>query len=76
MSWGNNHGCTPKSDNSYAELDLDVDDFDLIYVYPWPDEEPVSMKVFERFAAEGAVLMTYHGGENVSFKRKKVRRRK
>ena len=36
------------------------DECDLIFAYPWPDEETVIEELFERFAADGALLLTYH----------------
>ena len=37
-------------------------EFDLIYAFPWPAEEALLPRLFERFAAVGAQLLTYHGG--------------
>jgi len=47
-----NHGADP--------LELAPDDFDVIFAYPWPDEEQLAAELFEHFAAEGAVLITHH----------------
>ena len=49
------------SPGAYEDLGLDVDDFDLIYVYPWPGEE--------RYL-KGALLLTYHGIEDLRLQRK------
>jgi hypothetical protein len=58
----------------HEELGLDPDDFDVIFAYPWPDEEILTEKLFERYARDGAVLMTYHevGGLRLRQKRNKV----
>jgi hypothetical protein len=53
---------TTEADQAYAELGLRPDDLDVIFAYPWPDEERVIRDLFERYAAVGAVLVTYHGG--------------
>ena len=45
----------------YDEMDLDIDDFDVIFAYPWPGEEGVVERLFDRFASNGALLMTYNG---------------
>ena len=47
--------------DAYAEMGLDVDDFDVIFAYPWPGEQEVVERLFDRFAADGALLMTYNG---------------
>ena len=58
------------SPGAYEDLGLDVDDFDLIYVYPWPGEERYLEDVFEHYAAKGALLLTYHGIEDLRLQRK------
>lgn len=45
----------------YDEMSLDIDDFDMIFAYPWPGEEGVVERLFDRFASNGALLMTYNG---------------
>jgi predicted O-methyltransferase YrrM len=52
------------------ELPFDPDDFDVIFAYPWPDEEDVAAVVFERYAKAGALLVTYHGGDVFRLRRK------
>lgn len=59
--------------NGYEELDLEPDDFDLVFAYPWPGEEQVIFDLFADAAATGALLLTYHGLEGVRLQRK-VRR--
>jgi len=55
---------------AYDELQLDVEDFDLIFAYPWPGEEELIDLLFERFAASGALLLTYHGMNEMRLQRK------
>lgn len=55
----------------YEELGLDPDDFDCIFAYPWPGEDDVVTAVFDRYAARGAVLLTFHGQDGVLMRRKK-----
>lgn len=50
-------------DNGYEELGLDLDDFDVCFAYPWPGEEDMIFDLFELHAAEGSLLLTYHGVE-------------
>ena len=58
------------ADNAYDELGLDPDDFDLIFAYPWPGEEDVIYRLFEHFAADGALLLTYVEFYSVRVQRK------
>jgi hypothetical protein len=51
---------------------LSTDDFDVIFAYPWPDEEGLIEALFERDAAAGEVLVTYHGGEGLRLRRKVI----
>lgn len=54
----------------YDLLDLDPDDFDVVFSYPWPGEEPFVDALFDRFAADGALLLTYLGVEDIRLMRK------
>jgi hypothetical protein len=58
------------------QLGVGPDDFDVIFAYPWPDEEEVIGGLFERHAAQGAVLLTYHGGDDLRLRRKVKRKKK
>ena len=55
---------------AYDELGIDVDDIDLIFAYPWPGEEGLIDALFEAFAADGALLLTYHGMNEIKLQRK------
>jgi hypothetical protein len=55
---------------------LAVDDFDIVFAYPWPDEEQLTDDLFERWATPGALLVTYHGGEGYRVQRKRRARRR
>jgi len=57
----------------YGELGLGPDDFDVVFAYPWPDEEQLTRSLFECHAREGALLMTYHGGDQFRLRRKTAR---
>ncbi|MBN2490001.1 MAG: class I SAM-dependent methyltransferase [Planctomycetes bacterium] len=54
----------------HDELGLDPDEVDVVYAFPWPGEEQVVTGIFERFAGEGALLVTYHGLEDIRLHRK------
>jgi hypothetical protein len=61
---------TADADRAHEELGYGPDDFDVIFAYPWPDEEHSVATLFERYAAPRALLLTYHGGEEVRLRRK------
>lgn len=57
-------------DNGYEQLGLDLDDFAIIYAYPWPGEDDFHEAVFDRYAARGALLMLFCGPHDVRLWRK------
>ncbi len=65
---------TTEGDYAYEDLELSPSDIDLIFAYPWPDEEGVTGELFEHYGGVGAVLATYHGGGDFRLRRKKRRR--
>lgn len=73
-SWGEYAWLTTDGDYAYEELGLDPDDMDIVFAYPWPDEEVVTEKLFDRYAGDGAVLATYHGGDDFRLRRKTTKK--
>jgi hypothetical protein len=67
---------TTEGDYAYEDLGLTLSDVDLVFAYPWPDEEHVVEELFERYAGTGALLATHHGGEQFRLQRKKRSRAK
>jgi hypothetical protein len=61
---------TTHDGGTQEELGLVPADFDTVFAYPWPDEERVVGELFERHAAVGAVLLTYHGNDVLRVRRK------
>ncbi|MCX5654818.1 MAG: hypothetical protein NTY65_09250 [Planctomycetota bacterium] len=55
----------------YDQMGLEINDFDVIFAYPWPGEERVIERLFKRFAANGALLMTYNDIEGIRMFRKR-----
>ena len=47
------------ADDAYDELGLDPDDFDVVFAYPWPGEEFLMTSLFEKYGAEGSLLLMY-----------------
>ncbi len=58
------------ADDAYEELGLDPDDFDVVFAYPWPGEECLIEILFEKYAAEEALLLTYNQFNSVRLRRK------
>jgi len=58
------------TDSTYDELGRDPEDFDLIFAYPWPDEERVINNLFEAYAAKGALLLTQEKFNSLRLQRK------
>src|SRR5262249_38341669 len=51
------------TDSGHHDFGLEPDDFDVIFAYPWPDEEVLTADLFEQCGRAGAVLVTYHSGD-------------
>jgi hypothetical protein len=60
--------------DAYDELEADLDDFDVVFAYPWTTEEALYCELFARGADHGAVLLTYSRTEGVRAYRKVGRR--
>ncbi len=61
----------PGGHDGHALLDLDVDDIDVVFAYPWPGEEDIVFDLFNHHAAPGALLLTYHGMDSMRLQRKR-----
>ncbi len=62
------------ADDAYDELGLTPDDFDVVFAYPWPGEEYLITSLFEKYAAEEALLLMFDKFNSVRLLRK-VRKR-
>ena len=58
--------------SAYETLGLELDDFAVIYAYPWPGEDSFHMAVFDRFAATGALLLLFCGPNDIRLWRKQA----
>ncbi|KAA5543835.1 class I SAM-dependent methyltransferase [Roseiconus nitratireducens] len=54
----------------YEAWDLDLDDFALVYSYPWPGEDEFHEDVFDAYAAPGALLLMFIGPNEMRLWRK------
>ena len=57
-------------DIAYDQLGRDLDEFDVIFSFPWPTDEELTAKIFDRFASPGAILLTFDESEGYSIRRK------
>lgn len=67
---GNFSWLVTDEDNVGEELGVEVEDFDVIFAYPWPDEENACVRLFEHFAGREAILITHHSGDDFRLQRK------
>ena len=58
------------TDGAYDELGLDPSDFDLVFAFPWPNEESLIPRLFQSQASEGALLLTYNQLDSLRLQRK------
>lgn len=56
---------------AYAEHQISIDDFALIFAYPWPGEEHFLRLVFDRFARRDALLLMFRGPYQIELYRKR-----
>lgn len=61
---------TTQAGSIREETGVCPDNFDIIFVYPWPGEEHVIENLFNRHAAVGSLLMTFLGREELQVHRK------
>lgn len=57
-------------DCGYRQIDSQLDDFAIVYSYPWPGEDDFHNQVFDRYAAVGAVQIMFCGPNDVRAFRK------
>lgn len=51
--------------SAYRELGLPLDEFDLVYGYPWTGEEPMMRDLMRAYGRPGARLIVHGGSEGV-----------
>ena len=56
-------------ESAYPELDMELEDFDLIYAYPWPTEHSLYQNVIRQFARSGAIYLYYDAREGTHWNR-------
>ena len=57
-------------DRAYEELGYTINDFDLIFAYPWPNDVQLTHEIFDRCAARGAMFLAYYDSDSIALYRK------
>jgi hypothetical protein len=55
---------------AYDSQDVKIDDFAMIFAYPWPGEEHFLRLVFDRFARRGAIMVMHRGPNQIEIIKK------
>lgn len=56
---------------AYAKHDMALDDFAMVFAYPWPGEDHFLRLVFDRYARQGALMLMFRGPYHVEIYRKR-----
>ena len=54
----------------YDGMDIGLEEIDVFFVYPWPGEQEMMLKLFESVASEDAILIAYYGDQEICIYRK------
>jgi hypothetical protein len=54
-------GTIGEGPSGYLELGIPLDDFDVVFGYPWPGEELVMIDLMQEYGARDGLLLLYHG---------------
>lgn len=50
---------------AYDQFDLELQDFDLVYAYPWPEEHQLYQNILRDYGRQDVLLLTYDGREGI-----------
>ncbi|MCA8950660.1 MAG: hypothetical protein KDE27_14255 [Planctomycetes bacterium] len=56
-----------EGDDGYDEIGMQLDEFDLVFAYPWPGEEDWLFELMRRHARRDALLLTFDGKDGCRF---------
>ena len=54
----------------YDGMDIGLDEIDVFFVYPWPGEQEMMLKLFQSVASEDAILIANYGDQEICIYRK------
>jgi hypothetical protein len=55
------HGTIGSGESAYPKLRHPLEDFDVVYSYPWNGEEPLMHDLMQRYGQPGGLLMVHRG---------------
>ncbi len=61
--------------SAYADLDMELRDFDLVYAFPWPEEHDVFRQIIRRCGAPHTFFLRYDAREGLQLSRPARRHR-
>lgn len=63
-------GNAPIGNPRYEGMNVELNEIDLFFAYPWPGEQEMILKLFDAVAGEGALLIAYFGDKDLNIYRK------
>ena len=54
----------------YDGMNIGLDEIDVFFVYPWPGEQEMMLKLFQSVASVDAILIAYYGDQEICIYRK------
>ena len=70
------HRTVVEDASAYAELDMELRDFDLVYAFPWPEEHTVFRRIVRKCAATSTLFLRYDAREGLALSRPASKRRR
>lgn len=55
---------------AYDGMDFPIEEIDVFFVYPWPGEQEMMLKLFDTLAGPDAILIAYFGDMEIGIYRK------
>ena len=59
-------GTIGQGPSGYLQLGIPLDDFDVVFAYPWSGEEPILLDLMSEYGRPDALFLMYSGNEGVT----------
>ena len=59
-------GTIGQGPSGYLQLGTPLDDFDVVFAYPWSGEEPILLDLMSEYGRPDALLLMYSGNDGVT----------
>jgi hypothetical protein len=59
-------GTIGEGPSGYLELGIPLDDFDIVFAYPWSGEEPTLLDLMRAYGRSDALLLMYAGNDSIT----------